>query len=315
MQLLAANELHPAMPAQAFAIMQHNEEGSVAGQIKSPGFLNSHHMDSALYPANDPVLRYATPKSIAGLTLADVKTYYQQTFRPDMTTIVIVGNVTPDAAHQVVEAAFGGWKASGPKPDTSYPAVPGNKASEFHTPDSSAVQDSVTLSQTIPMNENSAERYALNMGSQILGGGFDAHLMQDLRVKGGLVYGVYSSVSLQKHRGTFSVDYGCDPGKVGQARALVVRDVRQMQATPVSAAELHAAKGKMLRSLALGEASFGSIAGNFLNLSLQGKPLDADAIAAKKYMDMTAAQIRTVFKDDLRPDGFVTAVKGPAPKS
>lgn len=315
MQLLADNELHPNMPAQAFAVMQHSEAGAAAGQIQSPAFLNRHHMDSALYPANDPVLRYATPKSIDGLTLADVQGYYKQTFRPDMTTIVIVGDVTLADARKVAGAAFGGWKAAGPKPDTHYPAVPGNKPGEFHTPDSSAVQDSVTLSETIPMDENSPERYAMNLGSQILGGGFDAHLMQDLRVKHGLVYGAYSSVDLQKHRGTFNVNYGCDPDKVAQARALVVRDVRQMQTVPVSDAELHAAKGKMLRSLALGEASFDSIAGNFLSLSLQGKPLDSDAVAAKKYMAMTAADIQAVFKHDLRPDDFVTGVKGPAPKS
>ncbi|HET7561463.1 MAG TPA: pitrilysin family protein [Rhodanobacteraceae bacterium] len=314
MQLLADNELHPAMPAQAFAVMQHNEEGTVAGQIQSPAFLNNLHLLRALYPAGDPDLRYATPKSVKGLDLAKVKTYYTQTFRPDMTAIVIIGDVTPDEAHKVAEAAFGSWKAAGAKPDTDYPAVPANKASEFNTPDSSAVQDSVTLAQTIPMNENSPDRYALYMGSQILGGGFDAHLMQDLRVKGGLVYGVYSSVSLQKHRGTFNVNFGCDPDKVGQARAMVVRDVKQMQTTPVTAVELHSAKGKMLRQLALGGSSFGSIASNFLSLSMQGKPLDADAIAAQKYMDMTAAQIQAVFKQDVRPDGFVTAVKGPAPK-
>ncbi|HEX7370493.1 MAG TPA: pitrilysin family protein [Rhodanobacteraceae bacterium] len=314
MQLLADNELHPNMPAKAFAVMQHNEEGTVAGQIKSPAFLNAIHLNQALFPAGDPDLRYATPKSVAGLTLAEVQSYYTQAYRPDMTTIVIVGDVTPAEAHKVAEATFGSWKATGPKPNTDYPAVPANKPSEFHTPDSSAVQDSVTLSETLAMGENSPDRFALNLGSQILGGGFDAHLMQDLRVKGGLVYGVYSNDSLQKHRGTFNVNYGCDPDKVAEARSMVVRDVKQMQTTPVADAELHAAKGKMLRSLALGQSSFGSIANNFLQLSLQGKPLDADAVAAKKYMAMTSADIQSVLKRYVRPDGFVTAVKGPAPK-
>jgi zinc protease len=138
--------------------------------------------------------------------------------------------------------------------------------------------------------------------------------MQDLRVKGSLVYSAHSAPQLQKHRGTFEVAFGCDPDKVGQARAMVIRDIRQMQAAPVTAVELHDAKGKILRTLALGEASFGSIAGNFLSLSMEGKPLDADSIAAKKYMDMTATEVQAVFKKSLRPDGFVTAVKGPAPK-
>lgn len=314
MQLLAANELHPDMPAQAFAVMQRNEAGAVAGEIQSPGFLNSIHMLEALYPVGDPDLRHPTPESVTGLKLDDVKNYYAQTFRPDMTTIVIVGDVTPADARKVVDAAFGNWKAAGPKPDVDYPAVPANEPGQFHTPDSSAVQDSVTMSETIPMDTDSPDRFAMDLGNQILGGGFDSRLMRDLRVDGALVYGVSSGITLHKHRGTFNVNYGCDPDKVAKARAMVIRDIGRMRATPVTGAELHAAKGKALREVALGQSSFGSIALNFLDLAMQGKPLDSDAVAAKKVMAMTAAQIQAVFKDDLRPDGFVTAVKGPAPK-
>ncbi|MGH8124780.1 MAG: M16 family metallopeptidase, partial [Rhodanobacteraceae bacterium] len=310
MQLLAANELHPSMPPRGFAIMQHNLQGAVAGLIQSPAFLNTIHLDGALYPKGDPDLRHATPQSVAGLTLADVQQYHAQTFRPDMTTLVVIGDVKPAEARKAVEATFGSWKKpAAPKPAIHYPAVPDNEAGEFHTPDSSAVQDSVTLAQTVQMTENSPDRYAMSLANQILGGGFGSRLMHDLRLKGGLVYGVSSTLGLQKHRGRFSVAYGCDPGKVGQARTLVIRDIKQMQDTPVTAAELHAAKGKMLRMLALGQSSFDSIAGSFLTLSAQGKPLDADAIAAKKYMAMTAASVQRVFKQYVRPDGFVTAVK------
>jgi hypothetical protein len=65
------------------------------------------------------------------------------------------------------------------------------------------------------------------------------------------------------------------------------------------------------RLLALDQVSFNSIANNFLRLTVQGKSLDADVIAAKKYMAMTAGNIQDMFKQTLRPDGFVTAVKGP----
>ena len=70
----------------------------------------------------------------------------------------------------------------------------------------------------------------------------------------------------------------------------------------------------MLRSLALGQSSFASIAGNLLGLALEDKPLDSDAIAARKYMALTADEIQAEFRKDLRPDAFVTAVKGPASK-
>ncbi len=315
MALLAANESTPAMPARAFTVMQHNVEGSVAGRNQSPAFLHTLHLDAALYPPGDPSLRHATPQSVAGLTLADVQHYYTQAFRPDMTTLVIIGDVTPADARKVAQATFGAWQnPASPKPQTHYPAAPDNRVSNFTTPDSSAVQDSVTLAETIPLTENDPGRYALYLGNSILGGGFDARLMQNLRSQRGLVYGVSSSVTLQKHRGTFSVSFGSDPDKVAEASKLVSRDVAQMQNAAVNAAELDAAKGKLLRQLALGQSSFDSIAGNFLSLSMQGKPLDADAIAARQYLDMTPAQVQDAFKKYVRPAGFVTAIKGPAPR-
>ncbi len=314
MKLLAANELHPAMPQRAFMIMRNNQARAQAGNIKSPGFIHNMHLDRALYPANYPGLRYATPKSINGLTLADVKAYYKQVFRPDLTTIVVIGDTTPGQARKVVEASFGDWKASGPKPATDYPAVPPNKPSQFRTPDSSAVQDSVTLAETISLTQNSPQRYALTLGNEVLGGGMHSMLMRDLRVKGGLVYGVGSGTSLEKNDGEFTVSYGCDPDQVAKARAMVVRDIKQLQSTPIDATQLRDAKGKILRQLQLSQSSFGAIAGDLLGLAQEGKPLDSAQIAAHKYYAMGADQVQAVFKKYIRPDAFVTAIKGPAAK-
>ncbi|MEJ2668342.1 MAG: insulinase family protein, partial [Deinococcales bacterium] len=315
MSLLAANELHPAMPARAFTIMQHNEAAATAGEVQTPGFLNSIHLDQALLPAHDPGLRYATKQSIDNLTLADVKSYYARTFRPDMTTIVVVGDVTPAQARAVVDETFGAWKATGPKPEASYPAVPLNtNATQFNTPDKTAVQDQVTMAEQIAVNSHSVDRFALYAGNMVLSGGFyAARLPRDLREKRGLVYSVGSQVNLDRHRGVFEVTYGADPGKVAEAQALILRDLKQMQDTPVSAAELHQVKGMLLRQFPLGESSFGSIAGLLLQLSLQGKPLNATTIASQHYLAMTASQIQAAFKKYVRLNDFVTAVKGPAP--
>jgi zinc protease len=315
MKLLSDNELSPALPARAFAIVQHQAAAATAGQIQSPEFLAELGMDKALYPADDPVLRYATPQSIMGLTLDKVKAYMAQTHRPDMTTIVIVGKVDPAQARKVVEQTFGAWKAQGPKPDVDYAAVPPNKPGHLNVPDSSAVQDSVQLTQTIDVTQNDPDRYALQLGNQVLGGGFYAsRLYHDLRDKSGLVYTVNTGFGLYKHRGTYSVSYGCDPDKVTAARAMIVRDVKQMQTTPVSATDLKRAKGILLRRIPLGESSFGAIGGQLLSLSIKGKPLDAVTIAGQHYLELTAPQVQAAYAKHIRPDAFVTAVKGPAPK-
>ena len=315
LRLLADNELHPALPARAFTVVQQQTAAALQGQLQSPDFLTAMGLGKALLPAGDPQLRHGTPKNVMGLTLDKVKQYYAQTFRPDMTTIVVVGKIDPATAKQQVEQAFGSWKASGRKPDVDYAAVPPNRPSQFNVPDRSASQDSVQMSQTVAVTQNAPARFALNLGNQVLGGGFYAsRLYHDLRDTRGLVYNVNTSFDLDKHRSTYTVSYGADPDKVSAASAIVVRDLKQMQDEPVSASDLKRAKGILLRQIPLGESSFGAIGGQLLTLAIEGKPLNATTLAGQHYLKLTAPEVQQAYAKYIRPDDFVVAVKGPAPK-
>ena len=121
-QLLADNELHPALPEEAFKITQQQTVQFTAGNLTSPGYKTSRALGLALLPKGDPSLREATPDTLSKVTLADVKQYYAATVRPDLTTIVVIGDVTPEEAKTVVEKWFGEWKATGPVPETTLPA-------------------------------------------------------------------------------------------------------------------------------------------------------------------------------------------------
>ena len=315
MELLADNELHPAMPEAAFQIIRQRETADAAGNLQSPDFLNAVALDRALLPAGDAQLRYPTPESVGGLTLPDVQGYYAKTYRPDMTTIVVIGDVTPAQAREVVERTFGGWTSGAAKPETDYPPTPPNLgASIFNTPAATALQDSVTMAQQVDVNDHSEARYALNAGNLVLSGGlYSARLTRDLREQRGLVYTVDSRFDLNRHRGRFQVEYGSDPDKVAQAHDLVIRDIKTMQDVPISNDELHQAKGMLVRELLLSEGSFDGIASQLLQYSLADKPLDSDLIAARRYAALTAPDIQNAFRTYLRPEAFVTAIQGPAP--
>ncbi len=314
MELLAANELHPALTPQAFTIVQRQQAGNWRGEIGSPGFLNDIGLQRLLVPTGDPSLRYPKPRNIMALTLAQAKAYYARVYRPDMTTIVVVGKVSPAEAMWVVAKTFGGWLADGPRPAVHYGPVPLNKPGSLQTPDQSAVQDSVQLAEMVPVTRDSPERYALRVGNQVLGGGFYASwLYRDLREKSGLVYYVSTGFALGKHRGEYTVSYGCDPDHVYAARTLILKDLKRMQHGVLSRNDLDRAKGILLRGIPLSESSFGAIGGQLLSYASRGKPLDENVIAGRRYRALTAAEVQHAFRKTIRLNGFVMAVKGPAP--
>ncbi len=314
MELLADNELHPALPAEAFAVVKQQTTEFTAGSMVSPGYKTAKALEVGLLPKSDPGLRETTPATLAKIELADVKAYHAANIRPDLTTIVVIGDVTPAEARTVVEKSFGDWKAVGPKPETTLPAVVANKASAANVADSEAVQDSVTLSEQLELNRFDADYYPLQLGNHVLGGGFYAtRLYHDLRQVAGYVYTVDVGMQAGKTRTRYEVTYGCDPQNVSKARAMIQRDLGQMRTVPVSAEELHQAKALLLRQLPLSEASQNAVAGGLLARAQIGLPLDEPFRAASKYAALTADEVMAAFARKVRPEDFVQVVRGPAP--
>jgi zinc protease len=313
-ELLAENLLHPALPASAFSIVQHQTEASLKGELVSPGHRARVALEKALYPKGDPQLREATPESVSSLTLPLVKNYYNGVFRPDMTTIVVAGDTTPEQARSIVEKYFGGWKASGPRPVTLLPAVPLNKPAMFAVPDKSRVQDMVTLGETVEIKRADPVYYTLQLGNHVLAGGFYAsRLYRDLREEAGLVYSVDAALDAGRTRTTYSVIYASDPGNVSKARAMIQRDLGQIQSAPVSTAELNRAKTLLINRIPLAESSVDAVASGLLGRAVDDLPLDEPMRAAERYLATTPGQVRDAFRKYIRPAGFAEVTLGPAP--
>ena len=314
-ELLADNELHPALPSEAFGVVREQSAQFAAGRMASPGYRTHRALEVALLPKDDPALREATSKTISALTLADVKDYYAKVFRPDMTTIAVIGDITPEEARPVFEKWFGGWKDAGAKPEVTLPAVPTNQPAAVNVPDTTQVQDSVELALQIGLNRFHPDYYALQLGDHVLGGGFYAtRLYRDLRQKAGYVYNVDNSLRATETRATYSVTYGCDAENVSKARLLIEQELAAMRTTNVSPAELQQAKALLLRQITLNESSEDAVAGGFVARGLAGLPLDEPIRAAQRYYTLSADEVRAAFEKWIRPAAFVQVVRGPAPK-
>lgn len=314
-ELLADNELRPALPEQAMKTIQAQLVRLLTTRNASPSYLTSRSIRGALYPGDDPSLRDATPETVDGLKRDDVIAYYKRALRPDLATIVVIGRVTPERARMVIEKYFGQWKAEGPKPETDLPMVANNKPGSIAVPDANRVQDSVVLAQSLQINRAHPDFYALQLGNSVLGGGFySARLSIDLRKNAGLVYSVGSQLQVGRTRGNYYVQYASDPENVSKAAALVVSNIKKMQNEPVSEEELALSKMLMLRQIPLSEAAIPDIARGMLARRELDLPLDEPWRAARRFIDLKPADVQAAFKKWMRPDDLVRVTQGPTPQ-
>jgi zinc protease len=314
-RLLAENVLHPALPEDSFPVVRDQVADSVEGEIRTPSYLSQRALHFGLFPKTDPSLRQATRETVASLSLRDVRSYHEKVFRPDLTTIVVVGQITPEQARETIERYFGEWKASGPKPGTDLPSVPPNKPSTAEVPNAIRMQVNATFAETVGLTRFAPDYYTLQVGTHVLAGAFYAtRLYRDLREETGLVYFVHAQLSAGRTRSVFSVNFGCDPMNVSKARDLVVRNLKAMKESPVTPAELRQAKILLLRQIPLSESSTDRIAQMLAYLATEGLPLEESVRAANRYMEITADEVREAFAMWIRPGDFVQVTEGPTPK-
>jgi zinc protease len=313
--LLADNQLHPALPAAAMAVVSKQLVQIVAARNRSPGYLTQRSLRAALFPPDDPSLREATPEGVRALSLDDVRAYYRRVFRPDLTTIVVIGHISPEQARATIEKYFGAWSADGPKPDTDLPQVPVNGASSVAVPDASRVQDNVILAQNLALTRSDPDFYALELGSAVLGGGFySTRLSIEMRKNTGLVYSVGSTLQAGRTRGAYYIQYACDPQNVGKAANIAVQELRSMQSAAVGDDELLRVKALLLRQIPLAEASIDGIAHGLIERRDLDLPLDEPWLAARRYIQLTPVEVQAAFNKWMRPDDLVRVTQGPAPQ-
>ena len=204
-ELLADNELHPALPPDAFKVVQEQTAQYTAGALQSPGYRMNRALELALLPKGDPLLRETTPQTISSLTYDDVDRVLQKYIpaRSDYHRC--------DRRHHSRRGARGNRKVlqrmESVRPQTlrSAAAGSGQQAECSKRPDPAQVQDTVDLSQQLELNRFHRDYYALQLGNHVLGGGFYAtRLYRDLRQKAGYVYNIDNSLHASETRATYT---------------------------------------------------------------------------------------------------------------
>lgn len=313
--LLADIELHPAFRDADVVTLRGNLAKTQQGNLRMPVHAFYRAAMQATVPKNDPSLREATPQTIGRLTRDDVMTYFHRVYRPDMTAIEIIGDITPQAARDAVWKAFGGWTARGAKPEIIDPPVPMPSVVSIQMDGDSRTQDEVSLTELVTLRQGTPDTMAFTVGNAVLSRGFSSRLYQDLRERTGYVYDVTSNIEAHEQRGAFAISFGADPAKVGVVKAHIRAILDDLRTRSVSDSELMRVKAGLLRTAAMENQSLETIAGRDVWFVTHDLPPDQANRNLAVIAGTTAEQVRDLFAREIHPDQLSTFIYGPAPLS
>jgi zinc protease len=310
--ILADGEAHPTFEDPWLSV----ERSQLANGLQSEGQISGVLIDRAynrlLLAGADPALRLPTAQSVSAITRADLLAYAAAYWRPDLTTISVVGDLSPERVRSALEASFGSWRATGPKPDAHLMAMPPASGGHDYI-GTAANQVFIRLGQ--PALSRSSEDYdTLAVLNQILGGAgaFESRLWQELRQKRGLVYSVDSSLEAGADRGDLRVELNASPERVVEAVGIVRQELRRLQDEPVSATELQEAKVRLIGNALLEEASTTGQAKQLLDIAVLHLPPDYYRTLNERFARITSADVQRVARAYLRPQSLVEVYAGPS---
>jgi len=274
------------------AIFEREVQRRVVGlkrQDLNPGSLASKTFWQELYgdhPYAHPV--YGTVDKVQSLKLSDLEAFYKQYIVTQNATVAIVGNVNFKQAKAILEQVLKGLP-KGKKPQAIPVPVAPKKAQEV-TIDFNSSQTHFKQGQ-IGIERGHPDHYALFLGNHLLGGsGFGSLLMEEVREKRGLVYGVGSGFSPMKQAGPWLVSLSTKNDSAQEAKK-VVNDTIKAFMKDFDTTHFEAIKDNLIGGFPLRIDSNGKIIRYIAMIGFYDLPLD--------YLDTFPKEIKALSKQQV----------------
>ena len=168
----------------------------------------------------------------------------------------------------------------------------------------------------IGISRENPDFYSVIIMNYILGGGgFSSRLMDNIRDNKGLAYDVHSAFSAQKEPGAFSVSIKTKNESASEVIAETLKEIRRIQAEPVSDKELEDAKSYLTGSFPLRMDTYEKIAGMLTAIEIYDLGLDYPQKYPALINKVTREDVKRVAQKYLHPDNLVIVVVANLEKS
>jgi zinc protease len=283
----------PAFDPQEFARVRDNTLQAVARRKDSPPTVASLAFSRVLFGPKHP---YGWPMtgveaSLKKMTPADLKKFYEASWRPGNAVLIVAGDVTAATLRPKLEAAFKSWKpGKAVARKLPAPAPAADKTKIFLVDKADAPQSSIRVG-LIGIDRKSPDYFPVTVMNMILGGGF-YRLDLNLREGKAWTYGARSMFDARKTPGPFSAGGEFVAAHSAESVGEILKEVNGMRDADVTDAELNRARDQITKSFPARFATRSQVAGQLAELAVFGLP--------DSYLTDYAKKIRAVTKDDVR---------------
>ncbi|MFU0503496.1 M16 family metallopeptidase [Pseudaminobacter sp. NGMCC 1.201702] len=254
------------------------------------------------------------------LNRAEAVEFYDRYYAPNNAVLVVAGDVEPDTVRSMAERTYGKVARGPDLPPRIRPSEPEQNTRRSVTlTDRRVTVPSFSRSWVVPSYHRATpgEAEALDLLSEILGGGTRSRLYQALVVKAGIAAGAgayYEGTTLDDT--SFTV-YGAPRGANGleAVEKAVDAEIARIIRDGVTETELEKAKNRFVRSTIFARDDQSSMANIYGSTLATGGTVEEVQQWPDKIRAVTAAEIKAVAVKYLNPDVSVSGYLLPAQDS
>lgn len=306
--LLRRAIVEPAFNEDAIARVRAQYLASIEQDMQTPRYLAGRRLSQLAYPGHpysNPV--DGTLETIGAITREDLMDAHQRVMSKDHVVVSAVGDISAEELGIVIDRLLDGLPDSGaPLPtDVEFAASGGVSVIEFPSPQSTAIwaQDGISFEDPDFMT-------AYVMNHILGGGGFGSRLTEEVRVKRGLTYGVYSYFAFLSHSDYLSGAVASANGTIAEAMNVIRAEWTRMATEGVTDAELETAKKNLTGSYALRFDGNARIAGILQSMQIDNFPTNYVNVRNDMVMAVTVDDIKRVASRMLDADSLRFVVVG-----
>lgn len=297
----------PRFDPEPLARIKRQAEIGIKQRETNAGYIGGVAMDDATIPGH-PYASRTSLASVQSITKADLQARMAALMGRDNLKVVAVGDISAATLGALMDKTFASLPAkAGVSPVPDITPKPGPRIIVKTLP-----QPQSAISFSAPgIQDEDPDWIALNVANYILGGGgFSSRLMDEVREKRGLVYGISTGPSVRDHMATVRGSASTSNKNVKGAIDLIKAEIARLRDVGPTQAEVDDAKRYMTGSFALALDSDANIASVLSSYQAAGRDMEYVNRRNSLFDKITRDDVWRATKRVFDPDAFVFVVVG-----